>query len=241
MAATNATTITAEHGGSANLNPTHPNAPGASGITYRRMTWSDVDAVVKEFDDTWGDWSSAAGTPSSIMLSRHFVLHYLEPATGATIAERDGRFMGVLIVRVPGRPILFPQAKQALADTDQALAADKAHGAAALRETLQWHALETDLERDTHVNDTTQAEIELFLVAGAARGHGVGGTLWRGAMRDFAGLGVRRYYLHTDSSCDVSFYDHQGLDCEIAWYAADHPQYGDDMDDIFIYSGEVAA
>lgn len=209
-------------------------------VIYRDMTRTDIDAVVREFDDTWGNWSSAAGTPASIELSRHFVLHYLEPATHATIAECDGRFMGVLISRIAGMPIMFPEAGGALAETDRRLETDP-HGTDALRETLQWHDLETELERECHVNETTQAEIELFLVSGAARGHGVGGSLWRDAMNRFTELGVERYYLHTDSSCDVSFYEHKGLDRLIAWHAAEHPQYGDDMDDIFIYAGAPSA
>ncbi|WP_236036884.1 MULTISPECIES: GNAT family N-acetyltransferase [Bifidobacterium] len=209
-------------------------------VIYRRMVWDDRDAIVREFDNTWGDWSSAAGTPASMELSRHFVMHYLEPATHATIAEQDGRFMGVLISRIAGMPVMFPEAGRELAAVDRWLEQDP-HGADALRETLQWHALETDLEDEVHVNETTQAEIELFLVSGAARGHGVGGTLWRDAMSRFAASGVSRYYLHTDSSCDVSFYAHKGLDCLVSWRAADHPQYGDDMDDIFIYAGEVNA
>ena len=53
----------------------------------------------------------------------------------------------------------------------------------------------------------------------------------------FANCQVARFYLHTDSSCDVSFYDHKGLTCIAARYAADHPEDGTDMDDIFIYAG----
>ncbi|MFR9114131.1 MAG: hypothetical protein ACLVI6_03200 [Bifidobacterium bifidum] len=35
----------------------------------------------------------------------------------------------------------------------------------------------------------------------------------------------------------MSFYDHKGLNCIAARYAADHPEDGADMDDIFIYAG----
>ena len=80
-------------------------------------------------------------------------------------------------------------------------------------------------------------ELELFIVNPDVRGHGVGGQLWRRMQEHFAAWDVPAFYLHTDSDCDVSFYDHKGLNCIAARYAADHPEDGADMDDIFIYAG----
>lgn len=220
---------------------THHVVHAVTPVIYGPITWNDVDAITCEFDNTWGHCSSASGTPASIELSRHFTLHYLEAATDAVVAhDHDGQFLGVILVRVVGKPQLFPQAKQALAETDRRINQEPI-GARALHETIQWHDLEEDLEERCNINDVTQAEIELFLVSSAARGRGVGGTLWRKAMQIFADAGVHRYYLHTDSSCDVSFYDHKGLDRSIAWYAAEHPEYGSNMDDVFIYAGDVTA
>ena len=55
------------------------------------------------------------------------------------------------------------------------------------------------------------------------------------------------FYLHTDSDCDVSFYDHKGLDC-IAHRSAERPAGApiEDskeplFDDMFIYRGRVNA
>ena len=62
-------------------------------------------------------------------------------------------------------------------------------------------------------------------------------------MAYFQACGVKRYFLHTDNSCDVGFYDHQGLVCNAKRIAADHPEdhvekmYGR-MNDLYIYSGE---
>ena len=200
------------------------------------MRWNDLDDIVREFDRTWGQCSAAAGTPVSMQISRHFVLHYLEPTTRAIVAELDGRFMGVTLSRVAGEPLAFPQAKQELAAINGELNRSTL-GAKTLSETEQWHEMELRMEREIDINDVARGEIELFLVAKSARGHGVGGSLWRQAMDYFANCQVARFYLHTDSSCDVSFYDHKGLNCIAARYAADHPEDGADMDDIFIYAG----
>ncbi|NMN01623.1 GNAT family N-acetyltransferase [Bifidobacterium panos] len=212
----------------------------ANGVTYRPLEWSDLDAIVEEFDCTWGETGSLSRDLSQ-RLSRHFTLHYLEPATRAEVAvdEESGSFMGVTLSRVVGQPVLFDQVPQALAEVDGQLGSTAA-GTRALSLTNGWHDLERRMESVLGINAHTQAELELFLVARAARGRGVGGTLWRRLLASFASQGVERYYLHTDSGCDVSFYDHQGLNRVAERYAKDHPDepVPDDAD-LFIYAGEV--
>ncbi|MBW3081429.1 GNAT family N-acetyltransferase [Bifidobacterium saguinibicoloris] len=214
-------------------------ATNGTAITYRPMEWDDLDVIADQFYLTWG--VDEPGDPDiARMTSRHFVLHYLEPATRADIAQgTDGTFMGVTLSRVAGRPTLFPEVPAALARVDGELAATE-EGAAALARTNAWHRMEERLEDRIGVNDRAPAELELFLVAAAARGHGVGGTLWRRMLAYFASEGVGRYYLHTDSSCDVGFYDHKGLERTAECYAKDHPdEPAGNGEDIFIYEGPV--
>lgn len=220
-------------------------ATATSPVRYRPLIWNDIDKIIQAFDDTWGNWGVTGGRPESWLLSKHFVMHYLEPATRGDVAETaDGRFMGVTLARVVGEPVLFPNASEELDSVDRELNATE-HGAMGLKDTLHWHAIETDMENAVGVNESTQAEVELFLVAADARGLGVGGMLWRRMMTHFAEHGVRRYYLHTDSSCDVGYYDHKGLDRVAERYAKDHPEDNrlgqETMDDIFIYAGDVPA
>lgn len=211
-----------------------------NGVIYRPFDWSDLDAIVEEFDRTWGETDSL-GRDVSQQLSRHFALHYLEPATRAEVAvdEENGSFMGVTLSRVVGQPVLFDQVSQALAQVDGQLGSTAA-GTRALSLTNGWHDLQCRMESALDINAHIHAELELFLVAGNARGRGVGGTLWRRLLASFASQGVERYYLHTDSSCDVSFYDHQGLDRVAERYAKDHPDDPTpDGADLFIYAGKV--
>jgi len=229
-------------------------------VVYRPIVWDDVESIVEEFNRTWGVAGPGAATPFSRELSRHFVLHYLEPTTRGEIAESsDGRFLGVTLARIDGDPVLFPQAAPQLAAVDEQLKATD-DGALGLSETVAWHVLEEDMEAAVGINQRTGAELELFLVAEEARGHRVGGTLWRrfqAALRDHA---VRRFYLHTDSSCDVGFYDHQGLQCVACRFvhAPERRRFLEDRrrtecadltdmfadrpgaDDCFIYEGAVA-
>lgn len=198
-------------------------ATQASEVTYRPIQWNDIDAIVDEFDNTWGTQSPTGNSPYSLLMSRHFVLHYLEPTTRGEVAELDGEFMGVTLGRVVGEPALFPQACSAMQQSDALLASSHA-GAKALNLAQRWHSVETTMESDIGINDATQGELELFLVAGRARGHGVGGRLWRSAMDYFASRAVTRFYLHTDTGCDVSFYDGHGLERVCERLASDHPE-----------------
>lgn len=212
-------------------------------VTYRPMRWDDLEAVVREFDRTWGGVGAPAGSEVSLLLSRHFTLHYLEPATRGEVAESaDGRLLGVTLARVVGAEPAFPQAGEELRRVDGILRS-LPDGRGPLDDTLRWHRLEEDMEDDAAINGRTQGELELFLVAAAARGRGVGGGLWRRFLDYLAREGVSRYYLHTDSSCDVGFYRHQGLACVAERLAADHPEDdrtdGTAMDDIFLYEGAV--
>ena len=213
----------------------------AGAIVYRPVVWEDVEAITDAFCRTWG-----AGESDDPDIARrichHFVLHYLEPATGGDVAEsEDGVFLGVTLARVEGEPVLFPHAGEELARVNAALDATEA-GAATLARTNLWHEVEERMEDDIDLNATVHAELELFLVAEQARGKGVGGTLWRRVLGYFAEHGQSRYYLHTDSSCDVGFYEHKGLDLVAERYAADSPDtHVGSGEDIFIYVGETPA
>lgn len=55
------------------------------------------------------------------------------------------------------------------------------------------------------------AEVTLFLVDERIRGGGVGGFLFDDLLERFRRVGVRRYYLFTDTGCNVGFYTCRGL------------------------------
>ena len=211
-------------------------------VEFRDVHLGDIDAIVKEYERTWGI-SKEVGQDASLSLSRRFVLHYLEPSTHGTIAEVDGKFMGLLLARVFDAPVMFPEVRRMLLEQEREMKSqnDETY-ARALEEAYAMRALETKLEAKSHINDLTQAELELFLVSPDARGHGVGGGLWKHTMHMLRNNGVNRYYLHTDSACDVSFYDYYGLSKDASWLHKDHPydieRAKSLVEDLYIYSGE---
>ena len=50
------------------------------------------------------------------------------------------------------------------------------------------------------------AEVVLFVLDPAARGHGLGRRMFETLMDAFRLAGVRDYFLFTDTTCDVGFY-----------------------------------
>lgn len=232
MAAKNATNPA---GGNAGINP--------NSIIYRPITWDDLDAVTELFDRTWPQDGALAGTEYSTLISRYFVLHYLQPTTFANAAfTTDGVLAGVTFIRVAGERPQLDEIDVAgeMAQTERLIRAD-AEASKRLDMLNNAFALELELEREGHANETTLGELELFVVNPDVRGCGVGGGLWDRMQRYLAAWDVDAFYLHTDSDCDVSFYDHRGLE-RIAQRDAGTPM-GDGreplFDDMFIYRGRV--
>ncbi len=176
----------------------------------RPFSRTDMDQVTVIYDGMWGSREhSEKGL--SLLVSRHHLLHYLVSATHADVADFEDGVLGVMVVSVEGEPAAFPWASRMLDEVNRDIRALGDEGLRALDAAEAWHALDDAAERESGIRAAAFAEIELFLVSSHVRGRGVGGALWRSAMDYMARHGVPRYFLHTDSGCDVGFYDHKGL------------------------------
>ncbi|MBI0144758.1 MULTISPECIES: GNAT family N-acetyltransferase [Bifidobacterium] len=218
-------------------------------VEIRPMVWADMPDLVGTFDATWKVQEDPEGTVSRLSAA-HFILHYLVGATRARIAVDGQDFLGVtLLAEGHGEPC-FPKAEEELEQVDQQLSATTL-GAQTLDRARQWQLTEVRLEKQCGLAVPPQAELRLFLVSSRARGRGVGGALWRDTLEHLDQAGIGRFYLHTDSSCDVGFYDHQGMERLAELKGRDHaafagrdpsddPQFFEGIDDIFIYGGRVS-
>lgn len=211
-------------------------------VEFRPMALGDIDAVVDEYERTWGI-AKVVGSEASLELSRRFVLHYLAPSTYSVMAYDDDKLLGLLLTRVFGDELLFPEVSDMLEKQESLMKNakdDRYLNALAGAETMR--EIEIKLEARSHINDLTQAELELFVVSPDSRGKGVGAGLWSKTMSHLRHRGVNRYYLHTDTACDVSFYDYYGLRRDAEWMHQDHPKEAECVknlvSDLFIYSGE---
>ncbi|MBT1164099.1 GNAT family N-acetyltransferase [Bifidobacterium felsineum] len=55
------------------------------------------------------------------------------------------------------------------------------------------------------------AEVVLFVLDPEARGLGLGKRMFRRMIADFRTAGLSKYFLYTDTTCNVGFYEHTGL------------------------------
>lgn len=220
--------------------------------SIRPMAWSDMPDLIREFERTWKVEADKQGKVSQLS-AEHFVLDYLTQTTRARIASMDGRFMGVTLLREGVGPLSFLQAQACLESVDASLGSMPL-GSKTLASARHWHATEVRLEEEAGLTAPPQAELKLFLVSGRARGHGIGRLLWLDALTYMDGKGITDFYLHTDSSCDVGYYDHQGMTCLAELKGRDYqafseqqgadsrgvdPAFFEGVDDIYIYGGKV--
>lgn len=229
-------------------------------VAVRPLVWDDVDSLVGEFDRTWKVDDPEGGEVSRLSAT-HFILQYLTETTRGAVATLDGRFMGVTLLGVKGDPVLFDRAADLLPQVDRQLGRTGL-GTRFLADAVSWRDTEVALEGQVGLDGPEGAELKLFLVAKEARGHGVGRTLWSDLLDYLAGHRVERFYLHTDSSCDVGYYDHQGMERLAELKSGDYPDFArrmgaaagrgpatgtlrpegdfyEGVDDIFIYAGSV--
>lgn len=224
-------------GANAAQNATQSAQNTAATIEYRTLDWNDLDAAVQLFERTWPMRGEQNDTATSLNIAKFFALHYLEPTTEAIAAyTSDGTLAGVAFVRAENRSPQFPQAATERERIEQQLANDSASAKEFASITSMLNQ-ELELEDESSVNATTQGELELFVVNPDIRGCGVGGGLWHRIHAYLAENGASDYYLHTDSSCDVSFYDHKGLECVAKRTSCEDGVY----ESMFIYRGKVEA
>ncbi|KFI44848.1 Acetyltransferase (GNAT) family protein [Bifidobacterium bohemicum] len=210
------------------------------GVLYAPMIQADLDDIVRQFDVQWG---YGKDHDMSMLVSRRCVLRYLKATTSATVARLNGRFLGVTFIRVPGQPVIFPEASKELAEVDELLNSTTV-GRDVLAEAVRDRDIETDMERRCRIDEQSDPELELFLVSSDARGKGVGGQLWSRAMALFRRFGAHEFFLHTDTDCDMGFYEGHGLERVAQWLRAEHPDTGSSFGfgtaDMYIFAGDPA-
>ena len=180
-----------------------------SQITYRSFQTNDFEATAELFRRQWcGEISPEAG----VIASQADICSYLAEADWSLVAEKNGELAGVALLSHANRPA--PDGK-AWAERREALLAEAAQDPALLAQVR----LDTDfLEEEAAFAAEyaaagglgANAELKLLIVGPAAKGAGVGGSLFSAARAE-ALESAGGFFLITDDSCDVSFYEHKGL------------------------------
>lgn len=194
----------------------------ADEVYIRRLRRADYPALVELIRQTWyadqTDGDTGGHEPAD-RARRHSVAWRLAAidahdclarATHAAVAEQNGRVLGVILGSVPAKVTRMQILRHRWQQASLALPmlANRA-GRNGLREQLA--ILHADRALIQTTGNDYQAEIVLFLVSPEAKGQGVGGRLFAHMLDRFHALGIRQYFLFTDTTCDYGFYEHKGL------------------------------
>lgn len=193
--------------------------PTCSTVTYRSFEDRDFDAAAELFFRQWccGGDERLGRLDAQVNLCTYLMDVtwgvVAEPVPGRGSGEGDG-LLGVLLVAAGAAD---HERRRFWEKRREALLAHVAPGAEFGREVCRVEAEELRLSRGyaaDGVNGGSRvgtAEFKLLVVSPAARGLGVGRRLVELGQQAVREAGLSGYYLITDDTCDVGFYDHLGL------------------------------
>lgn len=218
----------------------------ASQLTFRQATLNDLPELARVFNEIWPQEEPLKHTPMGLEMAKYLTLGYMSRATFANMAfTADGTFAGTTFARVEGQRLLFPEASDMARETAQFISEDPMGKLAVDFYDGPFHEGEQQMERDSEVERNTQAELLLYMVNPATQGMGVGGKLWKALMHELRKEGVHSFFLHTDTTCDYTYYEYHGLKRVAERLHADHPEDDDQIYrfnyDMFVYRGDVPA
>ena len=205
--------------------------------TIRTMRRSDLPSIEQLTCDMWyADYEPRIGAA----LAHIDVEHCLARTTFAKVAELDGEIVGFILASIAAHTSKDSELRHSakMAGAALTLLTDEA-GRRALDEFIRIARVDDQLLREAGPFD---AEVVLFVLAPAARGHGLGKRLFGAVMEHFAQNGIDEYFLYTDTTCDYTFYEHRGLEQRGALPLEMKPGdcYGSEPPTFFIYTGKTS-
>ncbi len=81
-----------------------------------------------------------------------------------------------------------------------------------------------DEKLEKHAKATTDAELRLFMMEPEARGYHLGSRTFNQWLTALRQAQAKTYFLFTDSSCSIGFYDHRGLTRVASMKSAIYPE-----------------
>ncbi|MBT1175497.1 GNAT family N-acetyltransferase [Bifidobacterium sp. LC6] len=112
-------------------------------------------------------------------------------------------------------------------------------GITAIHEIVGILAIDHELTRKAHAaGHDYAAEVVLFVLDPEARGLGLGKRMFRKLIADFRDAGLKHYFLYTDTTCNVGFYEHTGLQ-QIAAISLPASRVHKESMSFYLYEGTI--
>lgn len=164
----------------------------------------------------------------------------LARVTTAFVAELEDKPVALIVGRIDELDHRSPLNMHRRHSLRKLLQLAFAHdGMAAASEILGTLHVDRQLRKQAaNIGHEYSAEVVLFVLDPAARGHGLGRRMFETMMSAFHAAGIRQYFLFTDTTCDVGFYVHRGLTqvCEQSLPASGP---GENPSSFYLYEGSV--
>lgn len=200
-------------------------------VSIKDMALEDIDAVAELARQAWfyRDYQGVQDTVAHFFSAQH-----LRRATLARVARLGGRIVGVMFANVRGeQPVYGDEGCAQMESLEAELESSEVgrHFLSVFRGYVRDH---TALEAEARQH--CEAECQMYIVAPAVQGKGIGGLLWDDMIRYFRACGAQQYFLYTDTDCDWQIYERKGLEKTAEDWRKEHDgsDYGQ-----FIYVGDV--
>lgn len=181
-------------------------------ITYRNMTRDDYPTLI---DILWQTWHTRPEEDETLQrkLAEVDFESCLARATCAQVACSGSQIVGVVLGRINAqetRSGLNSHHRNMIKLIASIMTSKEGRTALARLHAAQRtdRAMLKQAKDEGHAYD---GEIVLLIVSPEVQGQGVGQHLFDWVTEQFKNAGVQHYFLCTDTGCDYTFYDRQGL------------------------------
>ncbi|KFI47018.1 hypothetical protein [Bifidobacterium biavatii] len=208
-------------------------------VRLRPLRRGDYPALVDLMRRLWYD--DVADPDHALRLAEADFELCLSRSTTATVADLHGRAVGVILGRIddPRAKRLSKRWRPLICNRHRRRAIGVLLPLLFSREGREGIHEMRDIARIDDwliwkVGRRDPAEVTLFILDGAVHGQGVGRRLFDHMLAEFRAAGVERYFLFTDTTCNVGFYDHRHLRRRAAYVV----RHGEDAGiSFFLYEG----
>ena len=182
-----------------------------NGVTYRPIRRGDYPALKEMINQSFGLYRYISDPVVLNTLLNSYLQSCLAEQTFGRIAEKNGQVIGVIMGQAQGQynPLRHGPYLAAFAYYSAKLHLQGALRRCDLSSYTTMHQIYKQLLAP-HQKEFNGV-LTLFAVTAQSRGLGVGKALLGELLTHLAEGGTRRFYLYTDSTCNVGFYNHQGF------------------------------
>lgn len=171
---------------------------------YQKQDFKALETIIKE---TW-HYDDFSSPKIAIKLARVFLSSCLTNYTFSRVAVVDGNIVGIIMVNNIAKH-KCPLSNRLLQIKSILSLLSSKEGRKISKIFSNINGIDKQLLNEN--NKIYLAELALFVVSSSCRGKGIGKMLFQSVLKYMKQEKLKEFYLFTDTSCNYSFYEHQGM------------------------------